>query len=239
MDLSFEMPSLYDTDDTKKISDLETRLNTEINKFDSLTENVNKLSTQINTQNDRLNRHRAYFDVLLKNIQDISKIQISQINKINDIIAKYNNVKDVINARDEELIILVNKQKELEIQILEKQKQQDIEISELRRMIQKQPEETNINTQVTSKNKRPFNKITEDYIEQLKLTKKRSNRWSNGMSKYISITLVNDKWRWETPIFGQRHINFKLKEEAEKHYENIISKYNIDPIHITREGYNS
>lgn len=238
MDLSFGMPSLYHTDDDKKISDLETRLNTEINKFNNLTEHMDKLITHINTQNDRLNRHRSYFDILQKNIQEINNIQIAQNNKINGIIIKYNEIKDVINARDEELITLVSKQKELENQILEKQKQQDIEISELRRMIQKQPEETNINTQVTSKNKRPFNNITEDYVEQLKLTKKRSNRWSNGMSKYISITLVNDKWRWETPIFGQKHINFKLKEEAEKHYENIISKYNIDPIHITRYGYN-
>jgi hypothetical protein len=57
------------------------------------------------------------------------------------------------------------------------------------------------------------------------------------MSKYISITLVNNKWRWTTPIFGDTHINFKTKEDAEKHYEKIIEKYNIDPIHITRNGY--
>jgi len=57
------------------------------------------------------------------------------------------------------------------------------------------------------------------------------------MSKYISITLVNNNWRWTNSIFSNTHVNFKSKEEAEKHYDNIIAKYNIDPIYITRNGY--
>lgn len=257
MDFSMEFPPLYYNTENKKISELEIRINTENNKLNkkiseletqintenikcnNLNEHINKIITRINTYNDRLNRHRAYFDILLKNIQDVSNMQIAQNNKINDIITKYNIIKDIINIKDDELIKIKNKQIEQEIQIIENQKQHAYEILELREMIRKQknPEETNINVPITNKNKRPFNNITEDYIEQLKLTKKRSNKWSIGMSKYISITLVNDRWRWETPIFGQKHINFKTKEEAEKHYENIIAKYNIDPIHITRQGY--
>ena len=95
----------------------------------------------------------------------------------------------------------------------------------------KENKEENINK------KRKIDTLTNNYIEQLIETKKRSKPWSNGMSKYTSITLVNDRWRWQSNVFSDTHINFKEKEEAESHYEKVIAKYNIDPFYITREGY--
>jgi chromosome segregation ATPase len=230
-----------------RISELEANINIKNNNYVIITKHIDKIVDYINIHTEDLKTNKLYCNNLLKKINELSNIvghvHTAQHDKINNIITTYNKMKDIINSRDEELIKLKNKQKQHEDQILElqvlieKQKQQDSEIFEIRRIIQtlKNPEETNIN--IMKKDKRKINTIDNDYIDQLKIAKKMSKPWTKDMSKYISITLVNNKWRWTTPIFGDKHVNFKTKEDAEKYYENIIAKYNIDPIYITRNGY--
>jgi hypothetical protein len=203
---------------------------------------------------ERLNRHHGYCENIYIKIREL-EISIEQIlenygNKLIDIKIHINNIKDNIeNTRTKKLQEIIQKQKDQEKQIFElqeiiqKQKDQEKQIFELQEIIKKhkdQEKQIIISKEVINQDKlkkRNFDNITNDYIERLILTKKRSKPWSDGMSKYISITIVNDRWRWESNIFDENHINFKLKEDAEKHFENVIAKYNIDPIYITRIGY--
>jgi hypothetical protein len=164
-----------------KISELETNLNTKNNNYLIITKHIDKIVNYVNAHTEDLKTNRLYCDNLLQKINELSNVvghvHTAQHNKINNIIATYNKMKDIINSRDEDITKLVNKQKQQEDQILElqvlieKQKQQDIEILEIKRMIQnqKQPEETNIN--IMKKDKRKINTIDNDYIDQLKIAK--------------------------------------------------------------------
>ena len=200
----------------KKIVELEKQLDT-TQKY--IIENITNIADYINNQTERLNRHNQYFNLQNKNIEELLKNQINQDKKIENLHKSISNLKSDIEKKQFSYNVTLD-------EIIQKQKDQEKQILELKDTIEK------------PNKKRSYDSIKDDYIEQLNLTKKRSKRWSEGMSKYISITMVNGKWRWETTLFEENYKNFSSKEEAEKYYETLIAKYNIDPIHITRVSYN-
>jgi lipopolysaccharide biosynthesis regulator YciM len=217
---------------------------------------LNLHEERLKLHEERLNRHSKYCESIYKKINTFENDNLQKfIRKNTENTIQNIKIQEIIQKQKEqekqiiELQEIIQKQKEQEKQIIElkkiiqEQKEPEKKIIELQNIIQEQKEpETQIIkskeviTQEIPK-KRNFDDVTNDYIERLTLTKKRSKPWSDGMSKYISITLVNDRWRWESSIFDENHINFKLKEDAEKYFETLIEKYNIDPIYITRIGY--
>jgi hypothetical protein len=245
MDFSFDFDCIpmYNPSDNHQLKD----------KINELEKNQQNTLDKVKLHEDRLNRHHGYCSNIFKKLEEvdnnISHILADYNKKKIDIQKNINVVKGYITNINIINIEIIQKQKEQEKQIIElqeviqKQKEQEKQIIELQEVIQKQKEQEKqiieskeVVSQEKSK-KRNFDNISNDYIERLSLTKKRSKPWVEGMSKYISITIVNDRWRWESTIFDENHKNFKVKEDAEKHFENVIAKYNIDPIHITRSGY--
>lgn len=197
----------------KKIMELEKQL---ANSDDKYKKTFIYLSERIDKHDERLNRHHLYFEFYKKNMEELFKKNLIIHKNINNLKSDIEKKKI---AQDINLEEIIQKQK-LE---LKDDKKQILELNEI--------------TDKPNK-KRSFDNIKNDYIEKLNITKKRSKPWSKGMSKYTSIIMLNGKWRWETIIFEENYKNFSSKEEAEKYYETIIAKYNIDPIHITRVGYN-
>jgi hypothetical protein len=59
------------------------------------------------------------------------------------------------------------------------------------------------------------------------------------MSKYSSVSYNTQvkKWFWISNIFEGNITFFKSRNDAEKHYENILAKYNIPVEYIIRRGY--
>jgi len=256
--ISMYNPNDYDYQLKNKINQLEK--NIEKYKEEITTNhqisliNIIEILEYIKIHEDRLNRHHQYCEKIINKINNLN--QEKQISELREIIQKQKNkhdsdIKNIIqkqqNKYDFDIKNMLQKQTDkydIDIKnILQKQTEQEIQIVKLQELMkiheEKQEDKLkkNIEKQEDNPKKRNFDDITNDYIERLTLTKKRSKPWSDGMSKYISITIVNDRWRWESTIFDENHINFKLKEDAEKHFETIIAKYNIDPIHITRIGY--
>jgi hypothetical protein len=125
-------------------------------------------------------------------------------------VTKIYELKEIIDINERLL-----KQKDEEIsKIIKKQEEQDKHILELQQFIKKDSEQKQ-NTEIElNKNKRKLSVITNDYIEQLIQSKKKAHPWSKDMSKYICISKVNNKWRWETTIFNENYKNFNTKEEA-------------------------
>jgi hypothetical protein len=214
----------------KKLVDLENQL--VINK--NVVKKINDIIEVIDTHKDKINNHQIilnkeneHITKIFKFIEEICSVQENQVTKIYEL-------KEIIDINERLL-----KQKDEEIsKIIKKQEEQDKHILELQQFIKKDSEQKQ-NTEIElNKNKRKLSVITNDYIEQLIQSKKKAHPWSKDMSKYICISKVNNKWRWETTIFNENYKNFNTKEEAEKYYESIIMKYNIDPIYITRYGYN-
>jgi hypothetical protein len=81
--------------------------------------------------------------------------------------------------------------------------------------------------------------LRDEYIERLKNGRCKSRAWAPGMSKYTSVsynTQIN-KWFWVSQIFDENLTYFKTRNEAEKHYEKILAKYNIPVEYIIRKGY--
>jgi len=240
----------------------EERLNRHSQYCESIYKKINTFENDNLQKFIRKNTENTIQNIKIQEIIQKQKEQEKQIIELQEIIQKQKEqekqiieLKKIIQEQKEqekqiiELKKIIQEQKEQEKQIIElkkiiqEQKEPEKQIIELQNIIQEQKEpETQIIkskeviTQEIPK-KRNFDDVTNDYIERLILTKKRSKPWSDGMSKYISITLVNDRWRWESSIFDENHINFKLKEDAEKYFETLIEKYNIDPIYITRIGY--
>ena len=214
----------------KKLVDLENQL--VINK--NVVKKINDIIEVIDTHKDKINNHQIilnkeneHITKIFKFIEEICSVQENQVTKIYEL-------KEIIDINERLL-----KQKDEEIsKIIKKQEEQDKHILELQQFIKKDSEQKQ-NTEIElNKSKRKLSVITNDYIEQLIQSKKKAHPWSKNMSKYICISKVNNKWRWETTIFDENYKNFNTKEEAEKYYESIIMKYNIDPIYITRYGYN-
>ena len=214
----------------KKLVDLENQL--VINK--NVVKKINDIIEVMDTHKDKINNHQIilnkeneHITKIFKFIEEICSVQENQVTKIYEL-------KEIIDINERLL-----KQKDEEIsKIIKKQEEQDKHILELQQFIKKDSEQKQ-NTEIElNKSKRKLSVITNDYIEQLIQSKKKAHPWSKGMSKYICISKVNNKWRWETTIFNENYKNFNTKEEAEKYYESIIMKYNIDPIYITRYGYN-
>jgi len=223
--------------------------------------NILGIIDNLKLHEERLNRHNEYCNNIHRKMRELEnniyKIKLDHENKLNEIIHfQILELKEIVQKQKNqekqilELKEIIQKQENQDKQIfdiqeiIQKQKNQEKQILELKKIIEKQKDENKETIEIKevkeinqNKSKRKFNDVTNDYIERLILTKKRSKPWSEGMSKYISITVVNDRWRWESNIFDENHINFKLKEDAEKHFETIIAKYNIDPIYITRIGY--
>jgi len=214
----------------KKLVDLENQL--VINK--NVVKKINDIIEVMDTHKDKINNHQIilnkeneHITKIFKFIEEICSVQENQVTKIYEL-------KEIIDINERLL-----KQKDEEIsKIIKKQEEQDKHILELQQFIKKDSEQKQ-NTEIElNKSKRKLSVITNDYIEQLIQSKKKAHPWSKNMSKYICISKVNNKWRWETTIFDENYKNFNTKEEAEKYYESIIMKYNIDPIYITRYGYN-
>jgi len=260
MDFTFDFnrttmytPSDYNYQLKDKINELESyKEETQMNHQISLV-NTSRIVEHIQFHKEILNRHNEYYGNIYKKIDEVeNSIEQLKIDYGHTLIDIKTNIVKITNYIEDTKISkfqnIIQKQKDQEKQILElqeiiqKQKDQEKQILELQEIIQKQKDQEKqileLKEIIQEKSKkRNFDDITNDYIDRLTLTKKRSKPWSKGMSKYISITIVNDVWRWESSIFDENHINFKLKEDAEKHFETIIAKYNIDPIHITRIGY--
>jgi hypothetical protein len=81
--------------------------------------------------------------------------------------------------------------------------------------------------------------LRDEYIERLKNGRNKSKEWEPGMSKYTSVSYNNqiNKWFWISNIFEGNVTFFKSRNMAEKHYENILTKYNIPIEYIIRRGY--
>jgi hypothetical protein len=211
----------------KKLVDLENQL--VINK--NVVKKINDIIEVIYTHKDKINNHQVilneekeHITKIFKFIEEICSVQANQVTKIYEL--KEINEK-LLKQKDEEIS-----------KIIKKQEEQDKQILELQQFIKQDKQQKQNMEDESIKNKRKLSVITNDYIEQLIQSKKKAHPWSDGMSKYICISKVNNKWRWETTIFDENYKNFNTKEEAEKYYESIIMKYNIDPIYITRYGYN-
>jgi hypothetical protein len=260
MDFSFDFDliSMYNPSDYNyQLKDKINELEKYIKKYKEDTTTNHQVSSinivgileQIKIHEDRLNRHHQYCEKIINKINELIVMinnlnQEKQISELREIIQKQKNkhdsdIKNIIKKQqdkyDFDIKNILQKQTEQELQIIKLQELMKIH-EEKQEIIEKKEDKLKkiIEKQEDKPKKRNFDDITNYYIERLTLTKKRSNPWSDGMSKYISITIVNDRWRWESNIFDENHINFKSKEDAEKHFETIISKYNIDPIHITR-----
>ena len=190
-----------------------------------ILENINNIADYINNQTERLDRHNQYFNCQNKKIEELLKNQINQDKKIENLHKSISNLHSDIEKIQFSYNVNLD-------EIIQKQKNQEKKILELEQILELKETVDKLNK------KRNFDSIKDNYIEQLNLTKKRSKPWSQRMSKYISITMVNGKWRWETTLFEENYKNFSSKDDAEKFYETLIAKYNIDPIHITRVGYN-
>jgi hypothetical protein len=236
----------------KKITEIITIINN-----DDKIKRINEIITTLYDENKLEKKEQEivilkFQEIIQKQNIDLQKIIQNQKEKDKIILE----LQEIIQKqKEQDKIILdlqkvIQKQKEQEKQILDVQeiiKKQKDQILDLQEVIKKEKEQITDVQKVIKKDKeqeikekskkRSFENITDDYIERLKITKERSKPWQPGMSKYICITVVNDHWRWTTNIFDENHKNFKEKEEAEKHFEKIIAKYNIDPIYITRIGY--
>jgi DNA repair exonuclease SbcCD ATPase subunit len=214
----------------KKLADLENELVVNKKVVKKINDIIKVIDTHVHKINNHqviLNEQKEYITKIFKFIQEICVAQQNYDTKISEL-------KDIIDINDRLL-----KQKDEEIsKIIKKQEEQDKQILELREYIKKDIKQNIDTEEELNKNKRKLSVITNDYIEQLIQSKKKAHPWSKDMSKYICISKVNNKWRWETTIFDENYKNFNTKEEAEKYYESIIMKYNIDPIYITRYGYN-
>lgn len=81
--------------------------------------------------------------------------------------------------------------------------------------------------------------LRDEYIERLKNGRSKSKEWEPGMSKYSSVSYNTTvkKWFWISNIFDGNVTFFKSRNMAEKHYENILAKYNIPVEYIIRRGY--
>jgi hypothetical protein len=82
--------------------------------------------------------------------------------------------------------------------------------------------------------------IRDELIARLMNGKKKTKAWKKGMSKYGSITYMENsskKWLWQSVIFDDGNQNFDTKDEAEAFYEKVIAKYNIPVEYITRREY--
>jgi hypothetical protein len=214
----------------KKLVDLENQL--VINK--NVVKKINDIIEVIDTHKDKINNHQIilnkeneHITKIFKFIEEICSVQENQVTKICELKEIIDINEKLLKQKDEEISKIIKKQEEQDKHILELQQKQNTRMSVI------------TNDYIEQKqNKRNLSVITNDYIEQLIQSKKKAHPWSKDMSKYICISKVNNKWRWETTIFDENYKNFNTKEEAEKYYESIIMKYNIDPIYITRYGYN-
>lgn len=74
-------------------------------------------------------------------------------------------------------------------------------------------------------------------INKLKRGIKKAGSYKIGGSKYMSITLQNNRWTFAKNILNPNPKIFKTKKDAENYYEQIIAKHDIPVEYITRNGY--
>lgn len=224
----------------RKLKEWESKIyNENIKNHDSVSKSIDNIINYVkqleinlnNNQNksiERINRHHSYFEGVYKKIIDFEKY--------NEMVATQNMSKDrdlyeEINRKDAEIQKIKLKQVEQDLQILELQKLVKSLVKEPSKLVE-EPE-----SPILQGTKRKLNSVTDNYIQKLIASKNKAKPWSTGMSKYVSISQVNNKWRWETTIFNENYKNFNTKEEAEKYYESVLEKYDIDTVYITRVGY--
>jgi len=247
MELSLEHEMLitqHPSDDTplvnyvRKLKEWETKIyNDNIKNHDNISQSIQSMLKYIkeleinlnNNQNksiERINRHHSYFEGVYKKIVDFEKY--------NEMIATHNMSKDRDLYEEIKRLADIIDKKDTEIQKIKlKQIEQDQQILELQKLVNSLVEES----PVVQGTKRKLNSVSDNYIQKLIASKNKAKPWSEGMSKYVSISQVNNKWRWESNIFNENYKNFNTKEEAEKYYESVLAKYDIDTVYITRIGY--
>ena len=175
----------------------------------------------------------AQIDLLITSASNTSHIVNNHSNVIIDQIAKVNMLEKVVAELQNTVYKLSDKLEQLSSnpkQISSKPK------TTLKRKPEQDPEPTPV--PVPKKMKVNTN-LRDQYIERLQNGRTKSRAWQLGMSKYTSVsynTTVN-KWFWVSQIFDENLTYFKSRNEAEKHYEKILAKYNIPVEYIIRKGY--
>jgi hypothetical protein len=164
----------------------------------------------------------AQIDLLITSASNTSHIVNNHSNVIIDQIARVNMLEKVVAELQNTVYKLSDKLAQVSSNptpTLKRKPEQDPELS---------PKKTKINTN-----------LRDEYIERLQNGRNKSRAWQLGMSKYTSVsynTQVN-KWFWVSQIFDENLTYFKSRNEAEKHYEKILAKYNIPVEYIIRKGY--
>ena len=160
-------------------------------------------------------------DLLITNASNINHIINNQNNIIIDQIAKSNMLEKVVSELQNTVYKLCDEVEQLSKSTLKRKPDQEPE---------QKPKKTKI-TQNTS--------LRDKYIVRLQNGRTKSRVWEPGMSKYTSVCYNNQfgKWYWISQIFDENVCYFNTRNEAEKHYENILAKYNIPVEYIIRRGY--
>ena len=168
----------------------------------------------------------AQIDLLITSASNTSHIVNNHSNVIIDQIAKVNMLEKIISELQNEVYKLSDKVEQLSSKpkpTLKRKPEQDPESGP-----KPEPKKTKINTN-----------LRDEYINRLQNGRTKSRAWQPGMSKYTSVsynTQVN-KWFWVSQIFDENLTYFKSRNDAEKHYEKILAKYNIPVEYIIRKGY--
>jgi len=166
----------------------------------------------------------AQVDLLITSASNTSNILSNHSNVIIDQIAKVNMLEKVVAELQNEVYKLSDKLEQLSSKPKPALKRKP----EPETKPEPAPKKTKINTN-----------LRDEYIERLQNGRNKSRAWQLGMSKYTSVsynTTVN-KWFWVSQIFDENLTYFKSRNEAEKHYEKILAKYNIPVEYIIRKGY--
>lgn len=165
----------------------------------------------------------AQLDLLITNASNTSHILNNQSNVIIDQIAKVNMLEKVVAELQNTVYKLSDKLEQISKPTLKRKSEPDQEP-------EPKPKKAKI-TQNTN--------LRDEYIERLQNGRTKSRTWAPGMSKYTSVSYNNQisKWFWVSQIFDENLTYFKSRNEAEKHYEKILAKYNIPVEYIIRRGY--
>ena len=161
-----------------------------------------------------------------KILHDHSNAIIYQLNKINTL-------EKIVSELQNEVYKLCDKVEELCSKPTLKRKLEPDSESDTEPELDPEPD------LAPKQKKTKLSSLTEKYIEKLISGKSNSNAWKPGMSKYTSISYNNklNKWFWISTIFDSNLTYFTSKNDAEKHYEEILNKYNIPLKYIIRRGY--
>ena len=166
----------------------------------------------------------AQVDLLMTSASNTSNILNNHSNVIIDQIAKLNMLEKIISELQNEVYTLSDKVEQLSSNPKPTLKRKP----EPEPKPEPKPKKTKINPN-----------LRDEYINRLQNGRTKSRVWQPGMSKYTSVSYnpTLNKWFWVSQIFDENLTYFKSRNEAEKHYEMILAKYNIPVEYIIRKGY--